>query len=81
MTLKERLVKEALMLFSTKGYMNTSITAVMERAGSSKGGLYNHFKSQEEHDHWRADRPPFEHRRRSPLRERAPTANDLYYYS
>jgi AcrR family transcriptional regulator len=48
MTLKERLVKEALVLFSTKGYMSTSITDVMQRAGSSKGGLYNHFKSKEE---------------------------------
>ncbi len=48
MTLKERLVKEALVLFSTKGYMSTSISDVMARAGSSKGGLYNHFKSKEE---------------------------------
>jgi len=48
MTLKERLVKEALVLFSTKGYMSTSITDVLERAGGSKGGLYNHFKSKEE---------------------------------
>jgi len=48
MTLKERLVTEALVLFSTKGYMSTSITDVMERAGSSKGGLYNHFRSKEE---------------------------------
>lgn len=48
MTLKQRLVKEALVLFSTKGYGSTSISDVMERAQSSKGGLYNHFKSKEE---------------------------------
>jgi len=36
MTLKERLVKKVLALFSTEGYMSTSITDVLVRAGSSK---------------------------------------------
>jgi TetR/AcrR family transcriptional repressor of nem operon len=48
MLLKERIVKEALVLFATKGYMNTSIAEIIERAQASKGGLYNHFKSKEE---------------------------------
>jgi len=48
MTLKERIVKEALILFATKGYMSTSISDIMARADSSKGGLYNHFKSKED---------------------------------
>ncbi len=47
MTLKERIIREALVLFSTKGYMNTSITDILERAQTSKGGLYNHFASKE----------------------------------
>ena len=47
MTLKERIVEEALVLFSTKGYMNTSIMDILERAQTSKGGLYNHFASKE----------------------------------
>lgn len=48
MTLKERIIKEALVLFSTKGYMNTSISDILERAQTSKGGLYNHFASKED---------------------------------
>jgi hypothetical protein len=36
MTLNERLVKKVLVLFSTKGYMSTSITDILERTGSSK---------------------------------------------
>lgn len=35
-------------LFSSKGYLSTSIQDIMEKAKSSKGGLYNHFKSKED---------------------------------
>lgn len=48
MTLRERIITEALVLFSTKGYMNTSIADILERAQTSKGGLYNHFASKED---------------------------------
>jgi TetR/AcrR family transcriptional regulator, transcriptional repressor for nem operon len=47
-TLKERIIEESLKLFSLKGYMSTSITDIMEAAGTSKGGFYNHFKSKED---------------------------------
>jgi TetR/AcrR family transcriptional repressor of nem operon len=48
MSLKERIIHEALRQFSTKGYMSTSINDILEAAGASKGGLYNHFKSKED---------------------------------
>jgi TetR/AcrR family transcriptional regulator, transcriptional repressor for nem operon len=46
--LKDRIIHEALRQFSSKGYMSTSITDILEAVGTSKGGLYNHFKSKEE---------------------------------
>jgi AcrR family transcriptional regulator len=48
MSLKEKIIEEALKLFSVKGFINTSVTDILEAAGTSKGGLYNHFKSKEE---------------------------------
>lgn len=47
MTLRERIIHEALRQFSTKGFLNTSITDILNAVGSSKGGLYNHFSSKE----------------------------------
>jgi TetR/AcrR family transcriptional repressor of nem operon len=47
MTLKEKIVRESLRQFSTKGFLNTSITDILEAVGTSKGGLYNHFKNKE----------------------------------
>ncbi len=35
-------------LFSVKGYMNTSTTDIINAAGTSKGGFYNHFKTKEQ---------------------------------
>jgi len=46
--LKQKIIRESLKLFSLKGYLNTSIEDILERANSSKGGLYNHFKSKDE---------------------------------
>jgi TetR/AcrR family transcriptional repressor of nem operon len=46
--LKEHIVQESLKLFSLKGYLSTSIQDILEAAGASKGGLYNHFKSKED---------------------------------
>lgn len=35
-------------LFSLKGFLSTSIQDVLDAAGTSKGGLYNHFMSKED---------------------------------
>jgi TetR/AcrR family transcriptional regulator, transcriptional repressor for nem operon len=48
MTLKDRIIDEALRLFSLKGYANTSTTEIITAAGTSKGGFYNHFKTKED---------------------------------
>jgi AcrR family transcriptional regulator len=48
MRLKDRINHESLKLFSTKGYLNTSISDIMSAADTSKGGFYNHFESKEE---------------------------------
>jgi TetR/AcrR family transcriptional repressor of nem operon len=48
MTLKEKIVFEALRQFSTKGFMATSTADIIHAAGTSKGGLYNHFKNKEQ---------------------------------
>lgn len=48
MTLKDKLLHEALRQFSTKGYSCTSTASIIEAAGASKGGLYNHFRNKEE---------------------------------
>jgi len=47
-SLKDRIIHEALRQFSTKGYMSTSINDILHAVGTSKGGLYNHFKSKED---------------------------------
>jgi AcrR family transcriptional regulator len=48
MTLKEKIIEESLRLFSEKGFSGTSISEILEAAGVSKGGLYNHFKTKGE---------------------------------
>lgn len=48
MTLKEKITIASLRLFSTKGFMSTSISDIMAEAGASKGGLYNHFKNKDQ---------------------------------
>lgn len=45
---KEQIIHESLKLFSLKGFQATSIQDILEKAGISKGGLYNHFKSKED---------------------------------
>jgi AcrR family transcriptional regulator len=47
LSLKTKIIDESLRLFSYKGYINTSVTDILEASGSSKGGFYNHFKSKE----------------------------------
>src|SRR4030042_1777662 len=46
--LKEKIIYESMKLFSLKGFLNTSIKDIMREAKTSKGGLYNHFKSKDE---------------------------------
>lgn len=46
--LKKRIVYESIKLFSSKGFLSTSIHDIMENARTSKGGLYNHFKSKDD---------------------------------
>ena len=48
MNLKEKIVHESLRLFSLKGFLSTSIHDILEAAGTSKGGFYNHFSSKED---------------------------------
>ena len=48
MALKERIIRESLRLFSLKGFLSTSIDDIMREAKTSKGGLYNHFKSKDD---------------------------------
>jgi TetR/AcrR family transcriptional repressor of nem operon len=48
MSLKDRIHHESLKLFSTKGFLNTSISDIMQAADTSKGGFYNHFESKED---------------------------------
>lgn len=45
--LKERVIYESMRLFSSKGFLSTSVHDIMEGAKTSKGGLYNHFKSKD----------------------------------
>ncbi len=48
MSLKIKIIDESLKLFSVKGFINTSVTDILEATGSSKGGFYNHFKSKDD---------------------------------
>ena len=44
---REHIVECARMLFNRHGFEKVSIDMVMERAGLTRGGFYNHFKSKE----------------------------------
>lgn len=46
--LKKKIIHESLRLFSLNGFLSTSMSQILEAAGTSKGGFYNHFKSKEE---------------------------------
>jgi TetR/AcrR family transcriptional repressor of nem operon len=48
MNLKEIIIHESLKLFSLQGFINTSVTDIIEAANTSKGGFYNYFASKEE---------------------------------
>jgi TetR/AcrR family transcriptional repressor of nem operon len=48
MKLKEKIVLEALRLFSLKGFLTTSVQDIIAAAGCSKGGFFNYFNNKEE---------------------------------
>ncbi len=48
MTLKTKIIHESLKLFSTHGFLCTSISDILQAAQASKGGFYNHFKTKDE---------------------------------
>ena len=48
MTTKEKIIDEALTLFSTKGYKGTSVKAIAEAVGIKDSSLYKHFNSKKE---------------------------------
>ena len=45
---KELIVATALVIFSEKGYLGTSMQSISKQVGVSKGNLYNYFESKEE---------------------------------
>ena len=48
MTTKERIVEEALTLFSVKGFKGTSVKNIADAVGIKDSSLYKHFKSKQE---------------------------------
>lgn len=48
MKTRQIILKAALECFSKNGYVNTSISDIVNHSGISKGGIYWHFKSKEE---------------------------------
>ncbi|MDD3615465.1 MAG: TetR/AcrR family transcriptional regulator [Lachnospiraceae bacterium] len=48
MTTKERIVDEALSLFSVNGYKGTSVKRIADAVGIKDSSLYKHFKSKQE---------------------------------
>lgn len=48
MELKDRIIQAAYDLFSTKGFMKTTIADIVKMSGASKGGFYHHFSSKED---------------------------------
>lgn len=45
---RERIVECARELFNRRGFAEVSIDEIMQRAGLTRGGFYNHFKAKEE---------------------------------
>ena len=45
---RQRIIAEALPLFSVKGYFNTSISDILAATQLTKGGLYCHYQSKED---------------------------------
>lgn len=48
MELKDKIIQTAYELFSSKGFMKTTISDIVKASGASKGGFYHHFSSKED---------------------------------
>lgn len=48
MKLRDKIISESMKLFSLKGFLSASVSDILEAAGASKGGFYNHFSSKED---------------------------------
>lgn len=48
MNLREKIIDAAFDVFGEMGYEKATIAQIIQRAGSSKGGFYHHFKSKED---------------------------------
>ena len=48
MTLREKIIRESMKLFSKKGFLSASINDILNVCETSKGGFYNHFSSKED---------------------------------
>lgn len=48
MGLKEKILEASFELFVSKGYDETTVSDIIKRAGSSRGGFYHHFDSKED---------------------------------
>ncbi|WP_432666627.1 TetR/AcrR family transcriptional regulator [Wukongibacter baidiensis] len=48
MGLKEKILDASYELFGDKGYDETTVSDIIKKAGSSRGGFYHHFNSKEE---------------------------------
>ena len=48
MSLRDNIIHESQKLFSLNGFLNTGINDIIQAAGTSKGGFYNHFCSKED---------------------------------
>jgi AcrR family transcriptional regulator len=48
MTTKEKIIEEALTLFSTKGFKGTSVKNIADAVGIKDASLYKHYKSKQE---------------------------------
>lgn len=45
---RERIIESARKLFNSKGFSEVTIDEIMEEAGLTRGGFYNHFKAKDE---------------------------------
>ena len=48
MSLRNTIIHEAQKLFSLNGFLSTGVKDIIDAAGTSKGGFYNHFCSKED---------------------------------
>jgi TetR/AcrR family transcriptional repressor of nem operon len=45
---RQHIIEKSMQLFSVKGYFHTSIEAIAQATGLTKGGLYGHFRNKQE---------------------------------